>query len=585
MDDQSDFGQWATWNRNFGVWYKSWVENPALTGTMLSQYPVHRLAEPSPDDISRINNLLNRLLVESLSWKPTVFFQLNWPYNEKEARKGGWGSAEGDKFRLLARQRATSLLKLNQSPLTPRIYPFLGLESYFFHTLDFSVKNVNVWPIQLFPLGSATDQGEERHFLTSAALFISHIHDQASFSYSFNIEDYFDFFPVFNLDLNYGGIHVRLPACLVYRRWEDKHYYMCSQATMLVLEKFFIDQRPIGERVQLLPLLRWSGIYCKPLEAALLSQALKTPSSKLIGYPSSNSIYKSGYIPGVCLKCTMWVPGYDETKCRTAVKTKWLDRMGITSNGSIWCLHANFLSSQYRQNLCEQMEHVHKITGSPPRFSVNTWKCSLPKRKYLAGKRKLYSALVELGPFLGPGVDYIPPQNGSHDSGIDREIDFAKEDGDILEEDVPYKDIPTARTGRAAKMAQLDDPSGPRWNIAFATARCVHTWPANWSSKCDWPLQPAFTLGDMSASYVNKTFLPHEVKLVTKGSDIQAAAEEGRIPFILGGSVMEKRAIVQALGGRPYLLRECIHCAMPRVRRLMQTAGLVVIIFNGIDRK
>jgi hypothetical protein len=127
-----------------------------------------------------------------------------------------------------------------------------------------------------------------------------------------------------------------------------------------------------------------------------------------------------------------------------------------------------------------------------------------------------------------------------------------------------------------------NDHAGLKWNIAFATSRCVHSWPTGWSRQpIEWPLNPGFTLGDAQGCYSNVTFLPRAVRLVQTTGEIEAAVVEGLVPVMLGDRVLEKRAAVQSLGGYAYLMRECIHCALPKVQGLKKTAGLVVIICVG----
>jgi hypothetical protein len=352
-----------------------------------SSFAVHCQVLPLARQISEYKSQVGRLVTESKSWKPTPFYHMHH-YDKKKK----W-SPEGNNLLLLARQRATSWLKINQHVDNPRIYPFLGSEHFFFGSLEFEVKSLNPARLIVAEVGNGSPDENNRHFIISASNFINGIFQYSGFlTYVDDVEDYFEFFPVFNLSLKFRSTQVGAPAFLIYHGLDEALWFVCPDATWLLLRDFFSMERTLADRLRSLPLVRWAGIYSKPLETAWLTQAKQSADMKLSGYPSEHGIYKAGYIPGVCMICVMVETGEGTTKVRIPT----IFRIGNTSNGSIWCLHSS-IGQEYGEVLVGQMEQIWALAGSPPRFSITATKCYLPKRKYVSGRRKLYVALVELG--------------------------------------------------------------------------------------------------------------------------------------------------------------------------------------------
>ena len=145
------------------------------------------------------------------------------------------------------------------------------------------------------------------HKIESAASFIYGLYgEQIRLNYR-HIQDYFEFFPFFTVSLISTNVQIMVPAWLVYHGLDNANWFVFPHAAWLMVHDLFFMKRNLDELLQILPLVRWTGIYCELLEREWLKRATCSTSPVLSRYASECQIYRTAQIPELCMSCLMEV--------------------------------------------------------------------------------------------------------------------------------------------------------------------------------------------------------------------------------------------------------------------------------------
>ena len=448
------------------------------------------------------------------------------------------------------RQRVMAFLKMHQNAGTPRILPFLGSENFFFGTLRCRAGKIKMAMDLYLLLDDLDAPSGLQHRLTSTREFLRGMDKHRWTPADFLADKTFRFFPVVNLQIDIGSQRISLLAYVTYDFDDGTLQLACHAAAFAVI-------RTIGvEGTSRQPsLLRWAGI----LDHSLY------PSGTASAPNIQGSLSSCAYITDVCTECAFYAP-------RRLRDLRHRPYLGNTSGGSMWCLH--YKHKRYGDWLLNQMDWICKISGSPPRFSVSAGKW------YFRKKRKMYRALVELGSSLQGSGNFWSLSEYNRGSGGRPLIDFVNGpdlSNATFDIDLLSPTCPLLQTGKA-----VGSPENLKLNISFATATCVHMFPDSWD-RTQFTTFPKYV--DEKDPYEDvrscTTFLPPSARIVETTQEILDAASKKLIPVILANryaAIYSVGAAVQSIGGYCYEMRECIHCAVIRVQKLSESAGLVVIL-------
>ncbi|KAH7117386.1 hypothetical protein EDB81DRAFT_892252 [Dactylonectria macrodidyma] len=329
-----------------------------------------------------------------------------------------------------------------------------------------------------------------------------------------------------------------------------------------------------------------------------------------IWHVHNNASIEHCYMPNVCLKCTMGVPR------KVLFQDARRANDGPQSSRAIypiaWCYHNRSWSADKGDLKASARVPFDLLTD--PRFNkiaIQTglqWTTFTSCKWSLAAscKSKLYFGVVELGNHLGPGVQGITSLAAYNRSCPDRplidyyrwpivkgrqtlsKVDFIVTDPQLL-----------ALMMRKGKQYAMGDA---KWALVYAATRCDHLLPEGWTTT-PWRRHPSVAIyrymsesavvfdgfdGDddplipfknIEKITINVSFVPVGARVVRNGADLLDAQRAGLIPVVLQDSRPEEAmCFVHVHGGVSYLMRECIHCAMARVRILKAAVDFVVIV-------
>ncbi|KAH0559817.1 hypothetical protein GP486_003665 [Trichoglossum hirsutum] len=525
--------------------YETWrdmlqAEKPDNVFNSLAHSPLKPLP---PTRVGDWKPQLDHFDALSSSWEPVCIDR----YNRSERKQ-----------RMLERQCAMAFLQANQHSGTPRAYPFLGTQHYFFGTIDATVEEV-YGKDGCFDIRSTDGVFADLHRVTSMRTwtyqFFNTYSDAKSRINTLNFEMWLRLYPVVNVCLHIDEKRTMSFLCPLIYYGESSMGLVCSHTVFgIVLNRNSHD-------IHLLTTYRFAGVYDTSLEAKWTEMAMRMEREL-----PPTGITQYGYVPNTCLKCSWYVNTNDNAPIHA----------GSSSKGGQWCVHS--IAFSHYSFLVQQIEPIFALAGHPTRLSLTTWKC------HISQNRKIYLCIIELGSCLGDGATNITTSldelNRAAAPGNPQLIDFWKGTAD----DNAFPADDPSGTRFMQKGFCPKQPSDCRWGYTFSTTHCVHTFPEKWHTR-PFDAQAFMDFSELYEFERNRrytTFLPPGTRLASSTQDIAGLHQAGIIPVVLARTTgaSQQRAAVHALGGVCYYMRECVHCAVARVQVLRRTAGLVVI-FGG----
>lgn len=455
------------------------------------------------------------------------------------------GSSQEDLTMSIARRTAVELRKMGQASDPPRIYPYLGSENLFFGNIEGHVGQV--FDDLYFEFNCNVGQGKVdckvlnfRTWLKND--FEGHRKDLKVLDVSKSMRDY----PAVNLVIH--GIEMvenegRPVSCIAFLAccWDDGTFsFIISDYTWTLL----VDGTKSRQRTKTVQkaLFRHAGINSQHLE--MLD---RRDSGADADYTQSYA-----YISGTCHTCNFWNRSGDQA----GIEAGCLE-------GALWCIH-----SRYAKLLREHLKDVFKMCGNPHRLSI-----SGSSKGYLPEKRKLYFALVELGDALGPGRTDVASLSALNTAAPAPQTLLLET---VLATDKTFLKPLTFSTSPENFMLKGRAPVQAfalKADFSFATQQCMH----GTDDDC---LQEERSLNNSKPTYFVSPIIPDGCRLVKNMFEMEIAIDAGLIPIAICNSKESFgiRAAAYTCGYTCYYMRECVHCAVVRVEKLMKTAGPVLIL-------
>ena len=540
--------------------------------TQYSQFESGYLRPLPPLQLAEWLPVIAMLQRESRGWPPTALC----------TNDDGLQWETGDEIR--ARQVAMSLLKQREDGSTPCVYPFSGMQHHYFGAIAGVVQKTEEYNLSFAELGTA-----KRHVVRDLRYVVSINGGKGLKPY--DMELFLRWYPVAKLDFHIPqqNVVVSVMAFLAHCFDDGSFGFFLNYAAFA----YILESVKHGQAANI-------GGGC--------TTTLDPVSGVRIWHVHNDVSIQHCYVPDICLKCTMGVPRKVVVRPQNSTATY----------PAAWCYHAR--SWEWDKSLAKASAYDPRQPPDPlqdARFhqiAVQAglqWTTLTSFKGALAAssKSKLYFAVVELGGHLGPGVQSIASlaaYNRAHPgqplvdyyrhnrSGPDgkpkkskdsRALDFTVKDPRLL--------------ALAMRKGKKYGNGTAKWALVYAAARCDHLLPEGWTTT-PWRRHPSLVIHRyMSRNGVvfdgfdqnpffaideittNVSFVPAGARVVASGAELLEAQRAGLVPVVPAlypTAAREVMGFVHLHGGTSYMMRECIHCAMARVRVLRAAVDFVVIV-------
>ncbi|KAH7146863.1 hypothetical protein B0J13DRAFT_664557 [Dactylonectria estremocensis] len=510
---------------------------------------------------------------ESRRWQPTVLCETD------DTEKVQSESA----YQIRARQIAMSLLKLLEDGSTQCVNVFSGLQHHYFGAMAGTAYGAEDYKVSFSELGTG-----KSHVVWDLRNIVGV--NGGSGLKSYNMDLFLRWYPAVKLDFRIPGqtAMVSVMAFLSHCFDDDTFgFYLNYAAFAYIVECVKRGQAmPIGGCTRTVDLV--SGVR--------------------IWHVHNNASIQHCYMPGVCLKCTMGVPRkvivQDPSRANDGPQNS------RATYPFAWCFHHLSWSADKAELKASARPPFDLLTD--PRFNKIAIQAGLQWTTFtgfkwsLAAscKSKLYFGVVEVGSHLGPGVQGITSLAAYNRSCPDQPlIDYYRlpvMKGRKTLSKVDFTVTDPKLLALAMRKGKKYANGDAKWALVYAATRCDHLLPEGWTTT-PWRRHPSivihrylptfdavifdgFDKGDERFSNIDKitvnaSFVPAGARVVRNGADLVEAQRAGLVPVVLQDSRPEEAmCFVHLHGGVSYLMRECIHCAMARVRILKAAVDFVVIV-------